>query len=221
MAKHISEETALAEPKTDRRIQRTRQLLREALIALILEKGYDAITVQDILNRANMGRSTFYTHYRDKEDLLLSGFQALFEAFQKEYLQAAPPVTDIIQTGKELSLFFFRHAGSHRGLFKAMIGEQGGKIILEHTQKYLTQLIRDRIVQQLSGRQEANRQKSLPVDLLAHYIASSYLALLTWWLDHDLPYTAEQMDAIFQQLVFPGVREVLASESLILSLADR
>ncbi len=209
MAKQISEGTGLEEPKIDRRIQRTRQQLREALITLILEKGYDAITVQDILDRANMGRSTFYAHYRDKEDLLLSGFQALFEVFRKEYLQSTAPVKDIVQTGKELSLFFFQHAGSHRGLFKAMIGEQGGKIILEHTSKYLTQLIRERIVQHLS-----NGQKSFQVDLLAHYIASSYLSLLTWWLDHDLPYTAEQMDAFFQQLVFPGVREMLASEFL-------
>ncbi|MRS03949.1 TetR/AcrR family transcriptional regulator, partial [bacterium] len=124
--------------KMDRRFQRTEQSLRDALIDLILEKGYDAITIQDILDRANMGRSTFYAHYRDKEELLLSGFQALFEAFQKDYIQTATPDQDPIHTGKELSLFFFRHAGSHRDLFKAMIGDQGGKIIQEHTQKYLT-----------------------------------------------------------------------------------
>src|SRR5512141_1969972 len=111
-----------AQPKIDRRIQRTQQLLREALIALILEKGYDAITIQDILDWANMGRSTFYAHYRDKEDLLLSGFQGLFEAFQKEYRQTSSADTSPSQAGKDLSLFFFRHAGSHRDLFKAMIG---------------------------------------------------------------------------------------------------
>jgi AcrR family transcriptional regulator len=192
--------------KTDRRIQRTEQMLREALIGLILERGYDAITVQDILDRANMGRSTFYAHYRDKEDLLLSGFQALFDAFQKEYLQMAAPAADPAQAGKELSLFFFRHAGSHPGLFKAMIGEQGGKIIQEHAQKYLEQFIGAHIAAQLS-----ERQKNVPVDILAHYIASSYLALLTWWLDHDLPYTPEQIDALYQQLVFPGIREMLAA----------
>lgn len=192
--------------KIDRRIQRTEQLLREALIGLILEKGYDAITVQDILDRANMGRSTFYAHYRDKEDLLMSGFQALFDAFQKDYLQMAAPAADPAQAGKELSLFFFRHAGTHHALFKAMIGEQGGKIIQEHTQKYMVQFIREHIAAQLT-----DRQKNVPVDILAQFIASSYLGLLTWWLDHNLPYTAEQMDAIYQQLVFPGIREILAA----------
>ncbi len=191
--------------KTDRRVQRTQQLLHEALIALILEKGYDAVTVQDILDRANLGRSTFYAHYRDKEELLLSGFQALFAAFQTEYLQLAPAGVDPAQAARNLSLFFFRHASTHYGLFKAMIGEQGGKIILDHTQQYLTQFIREHLAAQLT-----ERQKNLPVDLLAHYIASSYLALLTWWLDHNLPYTAEEMDALYQKLVFPGIREMLA-----------
>ncbi len=199
--------------KPDRRIQRTERQLHEALIALILEKGYDAVTVQDILDRANMGRSTFYAHYHDKEELLLSGFQVLFDTFQKDYLQAADAASkpdaagpsDPIQTARDLSLFFFRHAESHRGLFKAMIGEQGGKIITDHTLKFLTQFICTHLSAQLT-----DRQKDVPVELLAHYIASSYLSLLTWWLDHDTPYTAEQMDALFQQLVFPGVRALLA-----------
>ena len=56
--------------KVDRRIQRTRQLLEDALIALILEKGYDKITVQNIFDQANAGRSTFYSHSLDKDDLM-------------------------------------------------------------------------------------------------------------------------------------------------------
>jgi AcrR family transcriptional regulator len=195
----------MQEHKMDRRVQRTEQQLREALIALVLEKGYDAVTIQDILDRANMGRSTFYAHYRDKEDLLLSGFQALFDGFQKEYLQMAPTASDPAQAGKNLSLLFFRHAASHRGLFKAMIGERGGKIIQEHAQKYLTQFIGEHLTAQLP------QQKKVPVDILAYFIASSYLSLLIWWLDHDLPYKAEQMDAFYQQLVVPGIREMLAS----------
>src|SRR6202012_5392571 len=66
-------EWRMAQETMDRRVRRTRDLLHRALLDLIAEKGYPHITVQDILDRADVGRSTFYTHYRDKEDLLRSG----------------------------------------------------------------------------------------------------------------------------------------------------
>jgi AcrR family transcriptional regulator len=71
-----------SDKKADRRIQRTRRLLQDALVGLILEKGYEAITVQDILDRANVGRSTFYEHFYDKDDLLLSSFEFLRDDFE-------------------------------------------------------------------------------------------------------------------------------------------
>ena len=61
----------------DRRVQRTRDVLHQALISLMIEKGYEVITVQDIIDRANVGRSTFYAHYVGKQDLLLSGLKNL------------------------------------------------------------------------------------------------------------------------------------------------
>lgn len=192
--------------KTDRRVQRTRQLLQGALISLILEKGYDAVTVQDILDRANMGRSTFYAHYQDKQNLLLSGFQELLETFQDEYQLSGSASSDPAAMAKNLSLFFFRHARSHQGLFKAMIGEQGGKIIQDYLLKYVTQFIGKHLAEQLS-----DQQKQVPVELLAHFIASSYLSLISWWLDHNMPYSAEAMDRMFQQLVYPGVRSLIVS----------
>jgi AcrR family transcriptional regulator len=195
------------ENKMDRRVQRTEHLLREALIALILEKSYDAITVHDILDRANMGRSTFYAHFQDKEDLLLSGFHEAFNDFQNEYMQMTSSDKDAAQAGMNLSSFFFRHAGEHRQIFKAMIGEKGGKIILDRTLNYLTPFIRDHFLVQLS-----DRQKNIPVDILSHYVASCFLALLTFWLDNDLPYPADEMDALYQKLVFPGIREMLDAE---------
>ena len=67
----------MKEKKEDRRVGRTRRLMHEALMALIVEKGYETVTVQDILDRADVGRSTFYAHYRDKDELLLSSFEHL------------------------------------------------------------------------------------------------------------------------------------------------
>jgi AcrR family transcriptional regulator len=193
-------------PNSDRRFQRTEQLLGDALVTLILEKGYDAITIQDIIDRANVGRSTFYAHYQDKQDLLLSGFQALFDDFQHEYTRTAASGKDPVQMAKELSLYFFRHTGAHRELFTAMIGEQGGKIIQEHTQKYLVGFISD-LLRKVA---EVHRE-DLTIEIVANTIAGSYLTMLVWWLDRNLPCPAEEINALFLQLVTPGVQDVLAA----------
>jgi AcrR family transcriptional regulator len=190
--------------KLDRRIQRTQGLLQEALIALILEKGYEAITVQDILERANLGRSTFYAHYRDKDDLLVSGFSRVFDDFRRGFAPANAAPDGPEQSARELSLYFFRHTGSHRQLFRALIGRQGGEIILEYARKLLSDITRSYLpASRLAAADRA------PLEPLVQYLVSSYLALLTWWLDHESPYTPEQMNDLYFALVRPGVKDLL------------
>ena len=72
----------------DRRIQRTQQLLRGALLSLIQEKGFEALSVQDIIDRANVGRATFYAHFDNKEDLLASGIEGLRASLRERQRQA-------------------------------------------------------------------------------------------------------------------------------------
>ena len=191
----------MSEKAPDRRIRRTRQLLREALVELILEKGYDAVTVQDVLDRANVGRSTFYAHYRDKEELLLSGFEALQAQFEQHLagrsVNSASPWN--------LSLSLFQHAQSERRLYKALFGRQGGSVVLTHIHKYLFTLVRDHLRPRLSSKQS----EKVPADVLAHHLVSSFVALLTWWLDNDLPYPAERINDMYLQLTQPGVDALL------------
>ncbi len=192
----------------DRRVQRTRQLLQDALLALILEKGYAAITVQDILDRANLGRSTFYAHYRDKDDLLVSEFEHLREMF--EHYDARSPTN---QGKKSIdrpspSLMFFRHAGQNHVLYQAMVGKQGGEVV----QKYLYQYVSDLMKEHLDRQIGASRNLAVPRNILVHYFVSSFLALLTWWLDHDMPYSAERMEEIFQTLTMPGYKNAVLDQ---------
>ena len=189
------------EKRTDRRIQRTRGLLQEALVELILEKGYEAITIQDILDRANVGRSTFYEHFYDKDDLLLSGFEHLRDDFE-QYL-AGQGISD--DSPWQLSLSMFRHAEEHRQLYQAMAGKQGGNMAVGHIQKYLTRYLYDHLKQLLQ-----QRNKNMPADILTQFVVSAFTGLLTWWLDNKSAYTAEQMNAFFRQLVEPGVGAVLS-----------
>src|SRR5688572_21995012 len=94
----------------DRRVQKTRKLLQDALVELVAEKGYEAVTIREILDRANVGRSTFYAHFQDKDQLLhsiLEGLQALFEEHHKRLLSAAPQAGSPDNTDLTLSLFQF------------------------------------------------------------------------------------------------------------------
>ena len=181
----------------DRRIQRTRKVLHEALVQLILEKGYDKVTVQAVLERANVGRSTFYSHYKDLEDLFLSGFENLWTLFEV-HLGDQNNVW-------ELSLIVFHHAQSYVGVYKAMVGKQGGRLMSAHLHKYFSVLFRE------SLKPQWNERKQVPLDIVVHHLASSLIASLTWWVDHELPYSPERMNAIYQQLTQPAIDVLLQS----------
>src|ERR671911_1971150 len=108
----------------DRRVRRTQELLRGALMALIMEKGYDRITVQDILDKADIGRSTFYAHYRDKEDLLLAGFEDIRAALAAERAasESGPGGEDEVL---QPLLVVFTHVEGHRQ-FWGPLSRKGG-----------------------------------------------------------------------------------------------
>jgi AcrR family transcriptional regulator len=183
-----------------RRIQRTRGLLQDALLELILEKGFDAVTVQDVIDRANVGRSTFYAHFQDKEDLLLSGFEHLRTQFE-EHLKSETIAHD---SPWALSLSMFHHAQSQRRLYQALAGKQGGNIALAHIKKYLFNYLQSHLKKVLS-----KRNGGIPPEIVAHFITSSFISMLTWWLDNNSSYTAEQMNDFYLQLAQPGIDAVL------------
>ena len=190
----------MAEKNEDRRIQRTRKLLQDALLAIILEKGYEEVTVQDIIDRANVGRSTFYAHFQDKEDLLLSEFE-IFQAMFEQHLSSQPAVET---SPWSLSLVMFQHAQGNLQLYKALAGKQGGGPALAHLQKYLSTMLRAHLKQQFS--KKGNMQ--VPPEILAHYLVSSFMSLLTWWMDNNLPYSAEGMNNMFRLLTQPGIEGI-------------
>ena len=187
--------------KQDRRVERTRGIMSEALMALIIEKGYEKTTVQDIIDRANVGRSTFYAHFLDKDALLRSGFDNLRDALSKRGVGG--------KGGWDVALDLFQHAQSHYPLYKAMVGKHSWDLIQQYAHKFLFNLIREYLKQKMS----AKKKTPVPLDLVAHYIVSSFLALLTWWLDHSMPYTAEQMTEMFKGLTKPGADAGLGFET--------
>jgi len=192
--------------KVDRRVQRTRQLLSGALMGLIVEKGYDSVTVQDIIDRANLGRSTFYAHYQDKEDLLLSGIDDVVHSliWGDEALSKGEPGKDTLP--RILSTEpIFRHAQEEHQLHKAIFVGRGLDMMIKEIQQHLCSHIEEQINQYLPD------EKSPPVELsvISNYLAGALLTLLVWWLDNNMPYPPERMDALYQELSMPGVWAVL------------
>lgn len=124
-------------PINDRRIQKTLSLLREALLSLIAEKPYDTIVVKEILDRANVGRSTFYTHFRDKDDLLVSGISDMLGEVPSPTPAGARSLDGILW----FSLPIFEHHYRHAHAWGDRIGTKGRTILHEHLRKVLTGII--------------------------------------------------------------------------------
>ena len=186
----------MATKTLDRRVQRTRKLLQDALFALILEKGYEEVTVQDIIDRANVGRSTFYAHFLDKQQLFLSGFEQLRDSLAQQHAVAAASGGGTLS----FSLGMFEHVQSHLLLYRALVGKQSGAVAVQHMQQMITELVRE----ELAARAPKDTT-AIPREIVVQYTVSAFMGLLIWWADHEGPYTAVQMDVFFQQLTLPGV----------------
>jgi AcrR family transcriptional regulator len=185
--------------KVDRRKQRTRTLLRDALIALILEKGYDAVTVQDITDRADLGRATFYLHYNNKDELLLS----MIEDIQAEVSQQIGPISDaqLLVHGQPASLYAFQQAEEHADFFQAVLGGAGVAKILTRYRKSSAAQVQAQIEPAI-----ALSHSTIPIEIISNFVAGALNTLIIWWLENNRPYPAAEMARIFQQLLMKGIQ---------------
>ena len=163
----------------DRRTQKTRKALHEALTSLLFEKSYDVILVQEILERANAGRSTFYTHFRDKSELLVEGLEGLQDLLRKAQM-AAPAIA-----GKKnekvigFSLAMFEHAHDHKKLYQALVNGSGWIMVRQRIEEILMQLMRD------EARTHFKRKASseVPFELFIHFLGATFMSVMTWWFN--------------------------------------
>jgi AcrR family transcriptional regulator len=184
----------------DRRVRRTRRILHEALISLVLEKGYERITVQDILDLADVGRSTFYAHFRDKEALLLSSFDGMRDELRQEIGDAPPGPA-------RPAAVVFAHAHRHRRVYQALCGRQGGNLVYGHLHRLVGDVLREQLRPHLAG-------ADLPVEVVCECYTSAALGLLRWWVDREFPYGPDRLAQMFQALTEPGLRAALGAGGL-------
>jgi len=201
--------------KSDRRVSRTRRNLREALMSLILEKGYDAVTIEEITSRADSGRTTFYLHYRDKEELLLESINnAVDDLFaQVSQMPLAEWKLPGEGAGEEVFslspiLLVFQHAAENADLYRVVLRGEG----ISKTQNRIRGIIANAVSEFLylrAEREAISFHPMVPVEVFANYFAGSLLGILTWWLESNMPYSAEKMAEMYQRMVYLGAREVL------------
>jgi len=182
----------------DRRVARTQKLLRDALHSLIREKDYDAIVVKEILDRANVGRSAFYMHYRDKDELLASGIHDILGSVPSTHPRAGGG-----QDGRLLwfSLPIFEHLDRHRREGHLRLGPRGRAILHGHLQKVLAELIVEDIRKSFQGKRKTAGQ--IPPELLVQYVASTFILVLNWWVESKSPLPTKEVDGLFRALILP------------------
>jgi AcrR family transcriptional regulator len=193
----MSAKTALHLPREaaiDRRVARTRMALCDALVALIPRKNYDAITLGDILAEANVGRSTFYQHFKSKDDLLARSLERLKAALLEAQGAEAGPAG--IPWGFSRTLF--EHVGEYRDIHFALSGTEGARILDAAIGAVLAGLLRDWL--------PAERMAAaMPRDLAVRYMVATFTTVMTWWFERAPGTSAAEADETFRRLVTDGL----------------
>ncbi len=191
----------MTKKKMDRRVRRSQQALQDALLQLMFEKGYGETTVSDIVERANVGRSTFYAHFADKEDLLQQSLQGLRDFLTDETI-VLPERKGPTHPALMFSLPMFLHAHEQRNLFHSVMGARSGAPVQQHMQIMLTDLVKERL-DQTSGTSKPSGDGASTA-LRARLIVGAFLAVLLQWVADPTSEPPEEMDRKFRELILRG-----------------
>ena len=205
----------------DRRVRRTRRALEEALIGLILEKGYEAVTIEEITDRADLGRTTFYLHFKDKEELLMHAIDSILEDFieTQEQRRAKPDFTPGISLSSEqLSLdgkllrLIFQHVQENADLYKIILRGEGGQKTLQR----FSDITKDEFMKRINYQTKSfpEMQLKVPSEVFGLFFAGTLIQMVTWWLENDQPYSIDEMVQFFLQMFVHGADGTLNLSNL-------
>ena len=204
--------------KPDRRIQRTRQALRAALLELTKEKDYDAISIEEITERANVGRATFYLHFKDKEDLLLEHFSEM--ADEMVQLVSQIPFADWLPSSAELKgsydedepllplVMVFKHIYKNSGFYQVLSKSENSSRIVERIRNISSQNI-VKFAETKMQNDPIPVLYEVPIGFFASFFSGALLSTLIWWLEEDMQHSPEDVARMFRRLFFRGARDTL------------
>lgn len=184
--------------RLDPRVIRTRQLLRDALVSLIPERGYDAISIQDIADRATINRTTFYLHYRDKNELLEEAFyQLIVKATPLPSLEGIPPQKE----GLESIALIFRQISHHSDFFRILLNEESAPMFNTLVRRYIT----DVCLKWVLALQPDDTRVLVDPEIAINFLGSAYLGVVAWWLQDDMKQSPEEMAGHLMNLTVMGL----------------
>ncbi len=172
---------------TDRRVQRTQERLRQAMADLIVQRGYESITIRDLAAEAGVGYATFFRHYASKDALLLDLLQRSIE----DLARLLPPGRDADPA--EEGQVIFAHAAQHEQLYRILLRGEGTLALVEQVQTAA--------VAEVTGRFAGQREPAIPLEILAHHLVASIIALIGWWLQRGQPYSPQRMGQIYAEMI--------------------
>lgn len=182
--------------RVDERIHRTRARLSDALVALILEKPIDKLTVQEVLDRAGVGRSTFYLHFRDKDDLFLSVLEEGLEMWTTALTSAQEKSHRVAPVAE-----FFGHVAGASKVYRALVDSGRIHAFFDLAEGYFARGIARRL-KEIGRANLAQRE----LEARSHALAGNLLSLLKWWLDRGAKESPHAMDELFHRTVWHGVQ---------------
>ncbi len=172
----------------DRRVKRTQNALTQALISLTLEKGYEAVTIRDITERADIGYATFFRHYPDKDALL----QDVLDVILEEMIQLLrPSMSD--DDPEQLGTLIFRYVKEHSEVCRVLLSSRGKTTLMERIIETATRSALEQRAPSPSSR--------IPAEIVAYHLVASAISLIQWWLDHNMPYSTDRMGSIYADLI--------------------
>jgi AcrR family transcriptional regulator len=168
-----------------RRVARTQRALRESLLSLVMERGWNAVSVQELCERANVGRSTFYIHFADKDELLLSGFRDLADtlraAASSEPLGFLRPLIE--------------HVRDHYAILRKLLSNRSAQAV----EQRLLEVVNERVAAELARTAPPGPRR----DAAAHYAAGGLVELLVFWLKSRSRMPIQDVERTARELTLP------------------
>ncbi|MEO8673487.1 MAG: TetR/AcrR family transcriptional regulator [Tahibacter sp.] len=185
------------EKRPSRRTKQTQEALFGALFSLMVERGYERLTIQNLLDRAGVGRATFYAHFDGKDQLLAASVDRLGATLQRHATLAS-------EQRLKFTLPFFRHMAEDRRIFLMTIGRESEVSVARHIRRMLRGLVREDLI---ASSPAGLRGDAL--DLATQFVVAALWSVVVWWMQTPTPLPPETINALFQRLTFPGLAVTL------------